>query len=92
MDDYIIGLDLAKPDTIDNSILQVDIMVPKRGCINSYFNKPVLLEDKPIGVIINATEIECGYKIRLMIWLRTLKSYSSFINNDLDSISIGISD
>lgn len=91
MDDYIIGVDLAKPDALDNSILQIETIVPKQCDINSYFNKPVLLDNKPMGVIIKATEIDKGYKLSMMIWLRTVKSYSTFINNDLNSISIGLS-
>ena len=89
-EDYIIGLDLAKPDTMDNSILQVEIIVPKQGDINSYFNKPVLLDNKPIGTIIKATQVDSGYKLSVMIWLRTVKIYNAFINNDLNSISIGL--
>ena len=90
MEDYIISLDLAKPDSIDNSILQIETIVSKQGDINSYFNKPVLLDDKPIGTIIKATEVDSGYKLSMMIWLRTVKTYNIFINNDLNSISIGL--
>lgn len=69
MDDYVIGIDVAKPDAIDNSILQVKTIVPKQGDISSYFNKPVLLDDRPIGVITKATEINQGYKLSMIIWL-----------------------
>lgn len=63
--------------------------MPKQGDINSYSNKPVLLDDKPIGMIINATEVDSGYKLSMMIWIRTLKSCREFIDNDLSAIIIG---
>lgn len=63
--------------------------MPKQGDINSYFNKPVLLDDKPIGMIINAAEVDSGYKLSMMIWIRTLKSCREFIDNDLSAIIIG---
>ena len=88
MNNYVIGVDLAKPDTVDNSVLRIETIVSKLGDVESYVNKPVTLNDKVIGVVINAVEVESGYKLSMTIWLRTIKSCRDFINNGLSTISI----
>lgn len=90
MKDYIIGIDVAKHDAVDNSILHIETIVPKQGDINSYFNKPVTLNNEVIGVIMNAIEIEQGYKLTMGIWVEKIRTtFEFFTNNSLSSIIIG---
>ncbi len=84
---YVIGLNLLK-ENIDNYLVKVETFVPKQGNIESYFNKPVLLNDKPVGVIVEAIEIDNKYKLNIVFWIKTIGLYSQFIGEDLFSIVI----
>lgn len=62
--------------------------VVARGDIESYVNKPVVLQDVAVGVIRNATEVDDEYELEILFFDRFIKIIGEFSYDELVSFEI----